>query len=249
MKRPLPLLALVPCLMLAACSKPADEAAPATPAPATSDQPAAATPADAATTPAATAETGVKTNLVPDVDYVVIPNGQPLQPLDGKVAEVVEVFAYWCGHCAAFEPSVNAWKAKLPADVRFTAVPLSGGANDTMARVYYGAETTGMLDKVHDTMFNAIHVERALPPNAGNEEILAYLGKKGVDSKALGDAMNSFAMTARLAQGLQFAQRSGVEGTPTLVVNGKYRVLGKTHDDQLQIVNGLIAQERAAAGK
>ena len=61
--------------------------------------------------------------------------------------------------------------------------------------------------------------------------------------------MNSFAMTARLAQALQFAQRSGIEGTPTLVVNGKYRVLGKTHDEQLQIVNGLIAQERANAGR
>ena len=252
MKSHLPLLALVPCLLLAACSKPADDTAatPATPAPATPAQPAATTPAEGtATTPSATAETRAKSNLVPDVDYVVIPNGQPLQPLDGKVAEVVEVFAYWCGHCAAFEPSIEAWKSRLPADTRFTAVPLSGGANDTLARVYFAAETTGMLDKVHGTMFNAIHNERALPPNAGNDEILAYLGKKGVDTKTLGDAMNSFAMTARLAQALQFAQRSGIEGTPTLVVNGKYRVLGKTHDEQLQIVNGLIAQERANAGR
>ena len=182
------------------------------------------------------------------MDYVQIPNGQPLQPLDGQV-EVVEVFAYWCGHCFAFEPSIEAWEKKLPADVRFTPIPLSGGANDTMARVYYAAETTGQIDKVHHAMFNGIHVERALPPNADADQILAYLGKKGVDTKSLGEAMNSFAMTARLAQGLQFAQRSGVEGTPTLIVNGKYRILGKSPDEQLQIANGLIAQERTAGAQ
>ena len=245
MKRILPLI-LLP-LALAACKKADEAAAPATvDTPAATTTPATGSEADASGMPTAPAEMKAKANLVEGKDYVAIQNGQPLQPLDGKV-EVVEVFAYWCGHCFAFEPSVNAWKAKQPGDVRFTAVPLSGGANDTMARVYYAAETTGMLDKVHDRMFTAIHTERTLPPNAGTEEILAYLGKKGVDTKTLGEAMNSFAMTARLAQGMQFAQRSGVEGTPTLVVNGKYRILGANHDEQLQIANALIAQERTAA--
>jgi thiol:disulfide interchange protein DsbA len=40
--------------------------------------------------------------------------------------------------------------------------------------------------------------------------------------------------------------RSGVQGTPTLVIDGKYRVLGKSYDDMLRIANQLIAQERAA---
>lgn len=249
MKRHLPLL--VPFLLLAACNKPAETPADASAMPATDAGAAdSATASDAAnaTPPAETAEMGVKPNLVEGVDYVLIPNGQPLQPLDGKV-EVVEVFAYWCGHCFAFEPSIEAWKAKQPADVRFTPIPLSGGANDNMARVFYAAESTGMLDKVHNTMFTSIHQDRTLQPNASSEEIAAFLSKKGVDGKTLGDAMKSFAMTARLAQGMQFAQRSGVEGTPTLIVNGKYRVLGKTHTEQLQITNGLIAQERAAGAQ
>lgn len=247
MKRHLPLV--VPFLLLAACTKPA-ETADATNAPIADVASNAATeaPAADAAMPSVAAETNAKTNLVEGTDYVTIANGQPLQPLDGKV-EVVEVFAYWCGHCFAFEPSIEAWKAKLPADVRFTPVPLSGGANDTLARVYYAAETTGMLDKVHGAVFSAIHAERSLPPNASADEILAALGKKGVDTKTLGDAMNSFAMTARLGQGFGFAQRSGVEGTPTLIVNGKYRVSGKSQNEQLQIVNGLIARERAAGAQ
>ncbi len=246
MKRHLPLI--VPFLLLAACNKPADAPADAAATPAADTAAAVATDApaaDTAATPEVPAETTAATNLVEGTDYAVIPNGQPLQPLDGKI-EVVEVFAYWCGACNAFEPSVSAWKSKLPADVRFTPIPLSGGANDTLARLYYAAEMTGMTDKVHGAMFNAIHTERALPPNASADEIMAYLGKKGVDTKALSEAMNSFAMSARLGQGMQFAQRSGVEGTPTLIVNGKYMVLLANHDRQLQVANALIAQERAA---
>jgi thiol:disulfide interchange protein DsbA len=37
-----------------------------------------------------------------------------------------------------------------------------------------------------------------------------------------------------------------VEGTPTVIVDGKYRVTGKNDEDVLRITNQLIAQERAA---
>ncbi|MDO4708369.1 MAG: thiol:disulfide interchange protein DsbA/DsbL [Pseudomonadota bacterium] len=252
MKHVLPLtLPLV--LALAACNKPAEAPAADTPAATSTAAPAPTengdsnTAAEATASPSVTAETGLKPNLVEGVDYALIANGQPLQPLDGKV-EVVEVFAYWCGHCAALEPLLQAWKAKLPADVRFTPVALAGGgAADVWARIYYAAETTQQLGKVHGTVFDALHSNRRLTPNASQEQILDYLGKQGVDTQALSSAMSSFAMGSRLSQGLQFANRSGVEGTPTLIVNGKYRVLGRSHEDQLQVVNTLIAQERKAA--
>lgn len=253
MKHVLPLtLPLV--LALAACNKTSEAPAPAATPAASAAAPAQtestdnhSAAAEAAATPSVAAETNLKPNLVEGVDYVLIPNGQPLQPLDGKV-EVVEVFAYWCGHCAALEPLLQAWKAKLPADVRFTPVALAGGgAADVWARIYYAAETTQQLGKVHGTVFDALHGSRRLNPNASQEQILDYLGKQGVDTQALSAAMSSFAMGSRLSQGLQFANRSGVEGTPTLIVNGKYRVLGRSHEDQLQVVNTLIAQERKAA--
>ena len=76
---------------------------------------------------------------------------------------------------------------------------------------------------------------------------MEYLGTKGVDTRTLGAAVESFAMNTRLNQSLQFSQRSGVTGTPTVVINGKDRILGKSQDDILQIANGVIAQEGAAA--
>ena len=61
---------------------------------------------------------------VPGVDYVEIEGGAPYRATPGTI-EVAEVFAYWCGHCANFAPRLEAWKAKLPADVRvFRALDL-----------------------------------------------------------------------------------------------------------------------------
>src|SRR5688500_6235588 len=76
-------------------------------------------------------------------DYVVIPDGKPFAPLNGKV-EVVEVFGYTCIHCAHLEPIISAWKRKQPSYVRLTPVPAAfGGYWIPYARAYYAAEVLG----------------------------------------------------------------------------------------------------------
>ena len=52
----------------------------------------------------------------------------PAQPTDhpDKV-EVIEFFSYACPHCAAFNPSVGQWAAKLPSNAVFVRVPVSFG--------------------------------------------------------------------------------------------------------------------------
>ncbi len=257
MNKRLALLLLV-LLPMMACNKnkqddavapidpPAAEAAPAAEAGATpvAEDPTITAAADAIAASAASAAAAGPA-LVAGTDYIEIANGQPYRPLEGKV-EVVEVFAYWCGHCASFQPLVDAWKRKLPADVRFTYVPLAGGPTDTLARAYFAAETSGQLDKTHNAVFKAIHLTRNLSQRPTAEEIAAVVGKQGVDGKTFADAMNGFAIGGHLNRAQQFAMRSGVESTPTLVVDGKYRIVGKTLEDTLRIANQLIAQQRAA---
>ena len=58
--------------------------------------------------------------------------------------------------------------------------------------------------------------------------------------------MNSFAINGKLNKAKQFAVRSQISGTPSLIVNGKYLVKGRNWDDMLRIADHLIAQERAA---
>lgn len=251
----LTLLALLP--ILAACGKqeaaaPATDAAPTAEAVATTEAP-ATTPAEAGAEPAApndnpiVAPTGPA--LVPGTDYVLIPGGQPFDPLDGKI-EVVEVFGYVCPACNAFQSSVRAWKARLPADVRVTYVPAMFGSDwIPYAHAFYAAESLGLVDKTHDAVYEAIHAKDSLPgegekPTA--EPIAAFYSQYGVTAEQFTNAMNSFAINGKLNKARQFAIRSQITGTPSLIVNGKYLVKGRSWDDMLRIADHLIAQERAA---
>ena len=179
------------------------------------------------------------------VDYIEIEGGAPWRPLAGKI-EVVEVFAYWCHHCADFQPKIDAWKKTLPASVRFSYVPLPYDADDAFARAYFAAETIGALGKTHNATFRAVHTDSTLPKNASGDEIAAFYAQLGVDMKKYKPATQGLIPGGQLQKAREFALRSGVEGTPTLIVNGRYRVRGRTLDDNLRIASHLVAMEAAA---
>lgn len=247
-------------LALSACSQqapaPAESAAPAAPAaaPAPAPAPAPTTPAapadaTAATAPATQATAPQGAAPVAGTDYVEITGGQPYEPANGKI-EVVEVFGYTCPHCAHFEPLVEAWKAKQPADVKFVALAAPfGGYWMPYAKAFYTAQAMGVLDKTHQAMFNAIHVDQTLPvqPLPTPDQIAGFYAKHGVDPKQFASTMSSFAIDARMKRAGQFIARSGVDSTPSLVVNGKYKVTGKNFEDTLRITDHLVAAERAKA--
>ncbi|RZA29205.1 MAG: thiol:disulfide interchange protein DsbA/DsbL [Lysobacteraceae bacterium] len=264
MKCPSKLIALALVALLSACSPKNEAAVPAATDPvatapveaATVTEPAPpaaaeATPAsDAAPTApvAATAPSGPEP--VAGTDYIQIDNGQPFAPLAGKI-EVAEVFGYTCPHCAQFEPLINTWKRKQPADVQVTAVPAAfGGYWITYARAFYAAETLGVLAKSHDAMFNALHVKRSLDPNATPEKIAGFYAQYGVDPKTFVATMSSFGVETKLNRAKQFAMRSKVEGTPSIVVGGKYLVSidQRGYDVMFNTVEHLVARERAARG-
>ncbi len=267
-KRFLPLLAL----LLAACTAqntpapatatPAAEAAPA--APPSADEPAsnassaapAATPdgaaisaeaAAAAEQASAAAKSGP--GPVEGTDYEIIKDAQPWQPRNGKI-EVVEVFGYVCPACAAFHPLVSAWKARLPADVHFTYVPAPFGPEwMPYAKAYYVAESMGLVDRSHDALIKAIHVTNTMPGEGDKPDeaaIAKFYGQYGANPQEFLSTMNSFTVDAKVNQGRQFMVRTGVNQTPTLVINGKYRVKGNSFEDMLRIASQLIERERAA---
>lgn len=254
-------------LTIAACSQqqaPEAAAPAATPAPAATSAPAttaSTSPAPAAAPAAAEAEMPNNNPVVPPqgpapvagTDYEEIPGGQPYQPLDGKI-EVVEVFGYVCPACASFHPVVSAWEKKLPADVRFTYVPAPFGPEwIPYAKGFYVAESMGLVKRSHDALINAIHVQNTMPGEGDKpdeQKIADFYAGYGANAAEFLSAMNSFAVSSKINRGKQFMIRSGVEGTPTLVIDGKYRVTGRGGwEEKLRIADHLIAMERAAAGR
>jgi thiol:disulfide interchange protein DsbA len=220
---------------------PADEAAAGTPAPATPEAP-QPVPPPVMPDPANAPREGI--------DYTVLPEPQPTFGTGG--IEVAEVFAYTCIHCANLQPTINAWKPTLASDVRFRYVPGAfGGPSDNFARGYFAAETMGLLDKTHDGVFKAFFVDRKFQTGSA-EEIADHYASQGADRDAFLSTMNSFAVTAKVNRARQFAQRTNVQATPTMIINGKYSAT--TTNDRgpeglLATIDYLVAVERANAAK
>lgn len=182
---------------------------------------------------------------VEGTDFVRIEGGAPYAPGTGTI-EVAEVFGYTCPACARFEPLLAAWKAKLPADVRVRYVPAPfGGPWVPYARAYFAGEALGVTAQAHPRVFRALHDAGELPRNPTADELAAFHAGLGVPPERFRDAYAAPAVDTQLARARAFIERSGVEGTPALVVNGRYRVIGTSYEDMLRIAEHLIARERA----
>ncbi len=165
----------------------------------------------------------------------------------GKI-EVIEVFSYGCIHCSTLQPFVDNWKASLPDDVDFSYAPLGfGGVADTYARAYFAAESLGLNDRAHAALFEAIHTERREFRDAA--DLADFYSEFGVTRQNFERAMHSFAVNTRINRLKQQMPRYGVEGTPSMIVNGKYRVAmpaGSGAAGMLRIVDFLVTKERTA---
>ena len=184
---------------------------------------------------------------VEGTDYVRIEGGRPWATQPGTI-EVVEIFAYACGHCDRFQPLLEQWKRSAGKDVRVQYLPAAYTPDDAYARGYFALEALGRVAQVHPALFDAIHREGTLPArNASGGEIVAFLASQGLNAAQVAAAMASPATDAKMNAAREFAIRSGLQGTPTLIINGKYRVQGRTLQDALRIADGLVAMERAVS--
>ena len=256
-------LLLLVLLPLAACKQdapePVDPAQSAAASAQPAKQPSAEDPASKAAGEAAikaAEEAAVKSPPpVAGTDFAEIPGGQPFDTTDGRI-EIAEVFGYVCPFCAAVQPTVSAMKAKLPPDVHMVYVPAAVGSMwDNYAKAYYTAEALGLVDRTHDAMFRAIHIDKTLKGERGMdtpEQIAAFYAAYGADPKQFTSSMASFAVAAKVNRGKQFILGAFTNGdtpsTPSFIVNGKYRVKGKTVDDMFRIINQLVVAERAKKG-
>ena len=184
--------------------------------------------------------------LVEGKDYLRL--GTPLAVPAGKI-EVIDFFWYGCPHCYSFEPALEAWARKLPADVAFRRLPVMFREEPfgTHARTYYAVEAMGLLDSVHRKIFAAIHDEKATLSKAA--EISAFMTKNGVDGAKFVDVMNSFAVQTKLLKSRQVAEAFKLDGVPALGIQGKYVTSGTiagTPARALMVTDSLIQRSRKA---
>jgi len=204
----------------------------------------AATAATAATFPLLKTAQAQAQAPVADRDYRVV---SPAQPTDtGAKIEVIEFFWYACPHCNAFEPTLNAWVKKLPADVAFRRVPAQFAPIWVQhAKLFYTLEAIGEEERVHKKVFDAIHVERQSLDS--DQAQIEWAGKNGIDKTKFTDAMKSFGVAGKLKRAAQVVGNYGIDGVPALAINGKYLTapsMARGEDKALAVVDYLINAER-----
>jgi len=178
--------------------------------------------------------------------YQLVTPPQPTKT--GDKIEVLEIFWFGCPHCFHFEPVLNKWRKHLPEDVKFRYMPGVFRKNWVPgARAFYTAKVLGVDDKVHEAIFNAIHLEhRRL---FTQESVGDVFEANGVSREDFDKAWNSFTVENQVREAMQMSRKYGISGVPSIIVNGKYRTsasLAGSYEDMLKVVDQLIDKEKAA---
>ena len=186
-------------------------------------------------------------------DYMRL--ADPVRTRNAAKIEVVEVFAYSCGHCFHFDPLVKAWKKTLAADVDFYYSPVvwNDGAQ-FHAQMFYTAHALFKFDRLHDSFFQAIHVQNNMLNTP--DKVFPLFAAQGVTRAQFDKVFNSDAVSAQVLQAKSRALGYRISGTPEMIVAGKFRVGGsmggpalsedEAHKRALRVVDYLIAKERQA---
>jgi protein dithiol oxidoreductase (disulfide-forming) len=178
-------------------------------------------------------------------EYLTLDKRVNSEAPQGKV-EVIEFFWYSCPHCNAFEPRLEAWIKKQPADVVIKRVPVAFRDDFVpQQRLFYTLEAMGKLDELHGKVFQTIHANRE--PINREDSILAWAGKQGLDTTKFKELYNSFSVSGKARRATQLQEAFQVQGVPAIGIAGRYYTdgtLAGNMDRALQVTDYLIAEAR-----
>lgn len=183
---------------------------------------------------------------VEGTNYVKLGQAAPVASPAGKI-EIVEFFWYGCPHCYHFEPSLNAWIGKLPADVAFRRAPVAFRENPfgMHQRIYYALEAMGLLSSLHGKVFHAIHEEGL---KLDKPDLIAdFVAKNGVDRAKFLSVFDSFAVQTKCRQARTLAEAYKIDGVPAIGIGGQFLTsisLNGTPEKTLVTVDFLVNRLR-----
>ena len=179
--------------------------------------------------------------------YKLISTPLPVTLESGKKVAVWEFFSYTCPHCYHLEAALQQWIPTLADDVQYEPVATTFSQWMPMVKAYYTAQLMGAEKENHEKVFTAIFEDGA--PARTVEDYANIYAKFGVDKEKFLKTADSFGVNTKIKQAEMLTKGSGIMGTPSMVVAGKYLVTGETAGSNvgmLDVVNFLIEKERAA---
>jgi protein-disulfide isomerase len=179
-------------------------------------------------------------------DPVPIPTlGSPAMGPAGARITLVEFSDFQCPYCSKAVAQINAILKAYPNDVRliFKQYPLTDlhPAASISAQAALAAHAQGKFWAMHDVLF-------ANRPKLSRQSILIWAREIGLDMQRFTADLDSAAIRKAVARDRADGDKAGVEGTPTVFLNGqKYNGDDLAPDTIKPVIDGEL--KRLAAKK
>jgi thiol:disulfide interchange protein DsbA len=189
--------------------------------------------------------------------YFLVEPAQPTHAPPGKV-EVLEVFSYACPACNLAYPLIDRLKASLPGDAQLSYLPAAWHPEEdwkNFQRAFFAAQSLGLVEKTHDEIFDAIWKSGELavldPASRRPKPLLPTIAEIArhyariapVTAEAFLAAAQTFNVDAAMRAADAQIKAYQADQTPTLIVNGTYRLTPSSAggDEQfIRLANYLV---------
>lgn len=183
-----------------------------------------------------------------NIEYRLIP-AQPVET--GERIEVIDFFWYGCPYCNELQPSLDDWNRRKSEDVALRRIPaVLRDSWAPHARIYYALELLGEVERLHLKVYEGYHVEKL---HMSKSEVMEqWAAKNGIERRRWLDAYFSPEADARVARASQATKRYDVQGTPSLVVDGRYLTSSSMTPSVrgvIPVVDDLVRLARQNRGK
>lgn len=169
------------------------------------------------------------------------------QPVEtGDRIEVVEFFWYGCPHCNNFQPSLEAWIRRKPADVVLRRVPaVFRDSWAPHARIYYTLEQLGEVERLHQKVYFGYHVEEL---SMSKPDVMErWAAANGIDRERWRKSYSSPEVDAKVENAKRLTESYSLQGTPSVVVDGRYLTsssMTSSFPEMISILEELIGIAR-----
>ncbi len=190
------------------------------------------------------------------VEYKTLKQAQPTD--SGKKVEVTEFFAYYCPHCYAFEPALEAWIKKQGDNIVFKRVHVT--RDDSVLpqqKLYFTLFAMGLMnDAMHNKIFSEMHVAH----NRLNrdEMVFDFIATQGIDRQKFIDTYRGFGVAASVRRTSTMMDAYQIDSWPMIAVDGRFitspsmadegqksaATETQLHGEVLQVMDVLVAKAK-----
>ena len=176
-------------------------------------------------------------------NYLVL--DKPVEPETGDQVEVRELFWYFCPHCFSVHPKLEEWSKTMDSSAQLVLQPAVFPGWEFGSTFYYVLEELGELERLHSSLYNAIHVQKLNLKT--QQDFVTWLSLNGVDEDKANKVFKSFPVKVAVNKAKANTYKYRITGVPVFIVNGKYTVNATSAGSEekiFEVIDYLIQKEK-----